>query len=142
MSALFLRRCRRSALAAAACAALLTQGPVTVAAPETAAAAPEPVVNSNLDAPLFYQLLLGELELRSGEPGTAFQVLLDAARRTQDEALFRRAVDIALQARAGEQALSATAAWRAALPRSTEALRYQVQLLMSLNRPADALEQA
>ncbi|MED5622258.1 tetratricopeptide repeat protein [Ideonella sp. BN130291] len=140
MSALFLRRCRRSALAAAACAALLVQAPVTAAAPETAAAAPEPVVNSNLDAPLFYQLLLGEMELRSGEPGTAFQVILDAARRTQDEALFRRAVDIALQARAGDQALSATTAWRAALPRSTEALRYHVQLLMGLNRPTDAME--
>ncbi len=34
--------------------------------------------------------------------------MLDAARRTKDEQLFRRATEIALQARAGDQALSAT----------------------------------
>ena len=72
--------------------------------------------NSALDAPLFYQLLIGEIELRAGDAGTAYEVLLDAARRTRDEALFRRAVDIALQSRAGEQALAAARAWRSALP--------------------------
>jgi hypothetical protein len=70
------------------------------------------VQNSSLDAPLFYQLLLGEIELREGQAGTAYQLMLDAARRTKDEQLFRRATEIALQARAGEQALSATLAWR------------------------------
>jgi tetratricopeptide (TPR) repeat protein len=114
-------------------------------APATAASAPapevqEPVVNSNLDAPLFYQLLLGELELRTGQAGTAYQVMLDAARRTHDEALFRRAVEIALQARAGDQALAATTAWRGAVPASTEAMRYQAQLLIALNRTAEAME--
>ncbi len=63
------------------------------------------VENSTLDAPLFYQLLLGEIELRDGQAGTAYQLMLDAARRTKDEQLFRRATDIALQARAGDQAL-------------------------------------
>lgn len=71
------------------------------------AAAPAPVVNSPLDAPLFYQLMIGEMELRSGQAGTAYEVLLDAARRTRDEQLFRRAMDIALGARAGDQALAA-----------------------------------
>src|SRR5205085_12694718 len=70
------------------------------------------VENSSLDAPLFYQLLLGEIELRDGQAGTAYQLMIDAARRTKDEQLFKRATDIALQARAGEQALSATLGWR------------------------------
>jgi hypothetical protein len=60
--------------------------------------------NSTLDAPMFYQLLIGELELSQGQPGNAYEVILDAARRTRDEQLFRRAVDIALQARSGDQA--------------------------------------
>jgi tetratricopeptide (TPR) repeat protein len=111
--------------------------PNAAGAPSTRPKVPE---NSNLDAPLFYQLLIGELELRGGEAGNAFEVLLDAARRTRDEELFRRAVDIALQARAGEQALVATQAWRSARPESLDALRYQVQLLTALNRLADVGE--
>jgi tetratricopeptide (TPR) repeat protein len=98
------------------------------------------VENSKLDAQLFYQLLIGEIELRSGEAGNAYEVLLDAARRTKDEQLFRRATDIALQARAGDQALAAARAWRASLPESQDALRYIVQLLISLNRVPESLE--
>lgn len=100
-------------------------------APGTAAA------NSELDAPLFYQLLVGELELRTGQPGVAYQVLLDAARRTRDEALFQRVVNIAMQARAGDQALIAAKAWREAVPASLEAHQMVVQLLALLNRAGD-----
>jgi tetratricopeptide (TPR) repeat protein len=109
-------------------------------AAEPAAAAKAPPINSSLDAPLLYQLLIGEIELRSGEPGAAYEVILDAARRTRDDALFRRAVDVALQARAGEQALAATRAWRTANPQSIDALRLQLQILGALNRLADAAE--
>jgi tetratricopeptide (TPR) repeat protein len=98
------------------------------------------VENSTLDAPLFYQLLLGEIELRDGQAGTAYQLVLDAAKRAHDEQLFRRATEIALQARAGDQALAATLAWREALPDSQDALRYQIQLLVALNRIADVEE--
>ena len=45
---------------------------------EAAQASPE-VVNSGLNAPLFYQLLLGELNVRAGEPGTGYSLILDAA---------------------------------------------------------------
>ncbi len=98
------------------------------------------VENSSLDAPLFYQLLLGEIELREGQAGTAYQLMLDAARRTKSEQLFRRATEIALQSRAGEQALAATLAWRQALPESVDALRFQIQLLVALNRLSDVEE--
>jgi tetratricopeptide (TPR) repeat protein len=104
------------------------------AAPSDDAAAPE---SSALDAPLFYQLLIGELELRGGEVGSAYQVILDAARRTGDEALYRRAVEIAMQARAGDEALAATRAWRGAWPASVEAARFELQLLLALNRAAE-----
>lgn len=99
-----------------------------------------PVANSNLDAPLFYQLLIGEMELRAGQAGAAYEVILDAARRSKDDALFRRAVDIALQGRAGDQALAATRAWRQANPKSADALRLQLQILSALNRLNEAAE--
>ena len=111
------------------------------AAPAVAAEPPaRKVDNSSLDAPLFYQLLLSEMELRDGQAGTAYQLMLDAARRKKDEQLFRRATEMALQARAGDQALSAVLAWRQALPQSADALRYQIQLLVALNRITDVEE--
>jgi tetratricopeptide (TPR) repeat protein len=109
----------------------------TALPPDSPASAP---LNSGMDAPLFYQLLIGELELRSGQAGVAYQVLLDAARRTQDEELFKRVVNIALQARAGDQALAAAKAWREALPGSIEAHQMTIQLLALLNRPAEIPE--
>ena len=59
-------------------------------------------VTSALDSTLFYQLLLGELDARGQEPGAAFSLILDAARKTNDPKLYQRAVDIALEARSGE----------------------------------------
>jgi len=100
----------------------------------------EPVQNSTLDSPLFYQLLIGELEFRAGRAGSAYEVVLDAAKRSGDESLYQRAVDIALQARAGEQALAATKAWRQAKPASVDARRYQIQILLALNRLDDVGE--
>lgn len=97
----------------------------------------EPPSNSAMDAPLFYQLLIGEIELQNGQAGVAFQVLLDAARRTGDEELFKRVVNIAVQARAGDQALMAARAWAETVPTSSEALQNCVQLLAVMNKPAE-----
>lgn len=97
-------------------------------------------VPSAMDAALFYQVLIGELELRHGQAGVAYEVLLDAAQKTRDEALFRRTVEIALQARAGDQALAAAQAWRMAVPASAEAHRLTAQVLVGLNRSAEALD--
>lgn len=93
-----------------------------------------PVVNSSMGAPLFYQLLLGELNAAAGEPGTGYSLILDAARKQSDPALFRRAVEIALQARSGDAALSAARAWSQTLPGSTDADRFELQILLALNR--------
>ncbi|MDE2092416.1 MAG: tetratricopeptide repeat protein [Burkholderiales bacterium] len=98
------------------------------------------IVNSALTGPLFEQLLVSEIEVREGDLAAAYQLMLDAARRTRDEQLFRRATEIALQGRAGDDALVAVKAWRQAIPDSVDALRYQVQLLVQLNRTADVAE--
>ena len=120
-------------------AALLASVGFAHGAPAQTTDAPS-VEKSSLDANLFYQLLIGEIELRSGEAGTAYQVMLAAAKRTGNEQIFKRATDIALQAHAGEQALAAVVAWRAAVPNSIDALRYQVQLLLALNRANESAE--
>ena len=99
-----------------------------------------PVQNSALNGPLFQQLLIGEIEFRQGDLGAAYQLMLDAARRTKDEQLFRRATEIALQGRAGDEALAAVRDWEQAVPGSTDALRYQIQLLVQLNRLSDTVE--
>lgn len=108
------------------------------AAPEMAPSAPPP--NSAMDDRLFYQLLIGEMALGSGDAGSAYELMLDAARRTRDEGLFRRTVDIAMRGRAGDQALAASRAWRLARPESAEAARTQLQILLLLNRPEAVTE--
>ena len=132
---------RRPALRrAAACLAVCAAAGATALAAGTTAAAPVPEAptHSALDASLFYQLLIGEMQLRSGDPGTAYRAFMDAAQRTKDPQLFRRAMDIALQARAGNEALAATQAWREAHPEAADPLRLQLQILAALNRLAEA----
>ena len=87
---------------------------------------------------LFYQLLLGEMNVRGGAPGSGFSIILDAARKTRDPLLFQRAVDVALQSRSGDAALQAAQAWKSALPESSEANRYLLQILLALNRLDEA----
>lgn len=96
--------------------------------------------HSSLTGELFYQLLLGELNARGGEPGAAYSLYLDAARKTNDAKLYQRAADIALQSRSGESALQAARAWKQAQPTSREGNRYVLQILIALNRTAETTE--
>ena len=131
--------CPRSGRAHAL-AALLASVTLSSVACAQDAAPPRKIENSSLTGPLFEQLLVSEIEVREGDLAAAYQLMLDAARRTKDDQLFRRATEIALQGRAGDDALVAVKAWRLANPDSIDALRYQVQLLVQLNRTADVVE--
>lgn len=112
--------------------------PQAAPAPDPAASAPaQPPANSGMDAPMFLQLLVGEMEAEAGRQDTAYRVILDAARRSRDPGLFQRAIELAVKARSAERALEAVRAWRTEMPESTEALRTEVQLLVALDRPAD-----
>ncbi len=140
-----------SLLAALASAQTPTAAP---AAPSAASPAASPVVNglaedkaaqdkassSPLDAPLLYQLLVGEMNVQEGEPGAGYALILDAARKTGDAQLYQRATDIALQSRSGDAALQSAQAWKQAQPASREANRYVLQILIALNRITDTLE--
>jgi tetratricopeptide (TPR) repeat protein len=130
-----MKRFRKAGLLLLCCAMagpLLAQG----TSPQVAAAPP----NSGMDAELFYQLLLGELNVRSAEPSAGFALILDAARKTTDPSLYQRAVELAFQARNGEAALQAARAWKQAFPQSREANRYVLQILVALNRIPESAE--
>jgi tetratricopeptide (TPR) repeat protein len=95
---------------------------------------------SALTADLFYEILMGEMTTRSGDPGSGYALVLDAARRLRDGKLFQRAVEIALQSRSGDAALAAARAWQETLPTSRDARRIELQILIALNRISETVE--
>lgn len=103
------------------------------------AAEPAPL-QSALTADLFYEILMGEMTARSGDPGSGYALVLDAARRLRDGKLFQRAVEIALQSRSGDAALAAARAWQETLPNSRDARRIELQILIALNRISETVE--
>ncbi len=105
-----------------------------------AAAKAEGPENSNLDGELFYQLLVSEMTAQAGDRGSAYALMLDAARKANSARLYERAVEIALNARSGESALEAAQAWARAFPSSREANRIQLQILLGLNRITETQE--
>ena len=120
--------------------------PPAPAAPQPAASTPAagtataPVDSSRLDSELFYQLMLGEMNVTNGDAGTGFSLLLDAARKTNDARLYERALDIALAARSGDAALQASRAWRQAQPKSVLASERLFQVLVALSRLPESVE--
>ncbi|MDR6524572.1 tetratricopeptide (TPR) repeat protein [Variovorax paradoxus] len=111
--------------------------PRPAAAKEAAEPAP---LQSALTADLFYEILMGEMTARSGDPGSGYALVLDAARRLRDGKLFQRAVEIALQSRSGDAALAAARAWQETLPNSRDARRIELQILIALNRISETVE--
>lgn len=100
----------------------------------------DPPVNSELSASLMYELMLAEISAYNEDSSSAYQLMLDAAQKDRSDQLYQRAVEIALRARAGESALQAAQAWTRALPASRDGNRYQIQILIGLNKLADTVE--
>lgn len=108
--------------------------PQAEATPKAVAGAP---VQSGLTARLMYELLVGEMSFDLGDPQQGTAYLLDAARRADDETVYQRATDMAIQSRAGPAALEAVRAWRQAFPQSLQATRYELQVLLALGRVSE-----
>lgn len=110
-------------------------------APPEAAATPKavasPPLQSGLSARLMYELLVGEMSFDLGDPQQGAAYLLDAARRANDEAVYQRATEMAIQSRAGPAALEAVRAWRQAFPQSLQATRFELQVLLALGRVSE-----
>lgn len=108
--------------------------PQAEATPKAVAGAP---VQSGLTARLMYELLVGEMSFDLGDPQQGTAYLLDAARRADDETVYQRATDMAIQSRAGPAALEAVRAWRQAFPQSLQATRYELQVLLALGHVSE-----
>lgn len=96
------------------------------------------VSNSDLNAEWMFEILVAEMQVLQGEAGAGFSLLLDAARKSGDEGLYERAVDIALKSRAGDAALQAAAAWHQVAPESIKANRKLLQIQVALQRIQEA----
>jgi tetratricopeptide (TPR) repeat protein len=121
--------------------ALITAASCTVHTSASAQAREtDKVENSAMTGELLYEILLGEMNLRHGEPAVGFSLLLDAARKSNDIALYDRTVEIALQARSGDGALMAARAWSQAWPKDRKANNQVLQILLALNQVAESLE--
>ncbi|WP_200932584.1 tetratricopeptide repeat protein [Pseudorhodoferax sp. Leaf267] len=114
------------------------QGPA--ATPSNEASTTSSPAQSGLTSELFYELLIGEMNVASGEPGVGYSLVLDSAVKAKDPLLFQRAVEIALQSRSLDAAQRAARAWRDAVPDSREANRALLQILIATNRIADTME--
>jgi predicted Zn-dependent protease len=125
-------------------AAQTTPVPKPAAPAPSAAAASTPTTStpqvSALDAETFYYLLLGELSVIGGEAPAAYAAYLDAARKFNSAQLYQRATEIALRARSGDSALQAAQSWRAAQPKSLDANRMVLDILLALNKVPESAE--
>jgi tetratricopeptide (TPR) repeat protein len=92
------------------------------------------LLTSAMTAEVMYLVLVGEMRTLSGQAGAGYSLLLDAARKSADPLLYRRAVEIAMQSGSGEAAISAAKAWASADKASTEPLRVMLQIMLSLNQ--------
>ena len=101
---------------------------------QQASAAP---VNSTLDGRLFFYIVTAEMYEQTGDKAKAFQLMQEAARQQRNADLYRRAVNIALQSGSGGSALAAARAWIKDFPASQEALRFELQILLALNRVSE-----
>lgn len=119
---------------------LLTMGLYAVAAPAAPQAlktlkAPQ---DSGLTADTFYELLLGEISARDDASNlNGVNLLLNAARRTRSEAIYERAFEAALRTRSSTKVLEVVNAWTHMFPQSQDANRYQLQVLLGMNRVAE-----
>ncbi|WP_280187312.1 tetratricopeptide repeat protein [Delftia sp. PS-11] len=108
------------------------------AAEPAAAAADAEEERAALNAELFYEILVGEIAASEGALTDAQAMMMEAARTSGNEQLYRRGTELALQSRSGERALANARAWLQAFPESRDANRYALQILVALNRIADS----
>lgn len=118
-------------------------GPAGVNAPGVprAAAAPgrkasEPA-QSVMDAPMFYDILMGEILDQQGDAASAAQFFQDAATRSRDPRLYARLFSIAMRQQDGKEALRHAREWQVADPGSTDALRAMLVAQMGQRAYAD-----
>jgi tetratricopeptide (TPR) repeat protein len=99
--------------------------PAAAAAAVAKAAAPDEKLPSvELTSDLFYKLTKAELDFKRGQWQSAYVTMMVLAQQTRDPRLARRASEMALSAKQGNEALAAIRLWRELAPESDEAAQY------------------
>lgn len=110
--------------AAAPAAPAATEPDAAAEAPATAAPPSAKLPNVELTSDLFYKLTKAELDFKRGQWQSAYVTMMVLAQQTRDPRLARRASEMALSAKQGNEALSAIRLWRELAPDSEEAAQY------------------
>lgn len=98
-----------------------------------------PLPTQDLTETILYEFLLAEIAGQRGNIGLSAQAYVDLAKRTRDPRIARRATEIAIYARMMNAALEAAHVWYESDDRSLRPLQTLVGLLVSANRPDEAL---
>jgi len=114
------------------------QPSASAAQPAPAAAAVEVLPEVDLTGRILFQIIAAEVALQRGEAGAAFKTYMNVARDTRDPRLAKRAAEIALAARAGQEAIDAVSLWRELSPQSNEAAEALASLDLGMGRYDDA----
>ena len=109
------------------------------ATPEPSSANSDVIDNSNLSAEWMMLILMGEMQVTNGDPAAGYALIYEAARKSGDETIYKRSVEVALAARSGASALESAKAWKKAHPKSHEANSYVLQIQIALNQLAESV---
>lgn len=124
--------------------ALVWHEPAWSAQPFAGSSVFEKLPTAVSEAELIYLVLVGEMQLSAKQAGVGFSLILEAAKKSGDPELFKRAMNVALESRSVDAAKEATRAWSQATPNSAEPYRLMLQLMLATNdvaQSADPLKQ-
>lgn len=123
-----------------ACAQLPKEVPSPeVPAPVTVIKPKSPVLpNQVLTEQILYEFLVAEVAGQRGKLDISTQAYLDLARNTRDPRVAQRATEVALFARAADQALEAAILWQQLDPESMQARQSSAALLVNSGKLDEA----
>ena len=110
----------------------------TAARPDVEGAEGEdPLPEVELSPQLLFQLLAADLAAQRGEVGSAWSTYMSIARQTRDPRVARRAAEIAISARALDEAIQSAQLFRELAPQSRAATQMLETLLLGAGRLKD-----
>lgn len=122
-----------------ACAQLPAEAPSVAAQPAPVAQPKKPVLpNQALTEQVLYEFLLAEVAGQRGDLDLSTQAYLDLAKNTRDPRIAQRATEVALFARASQQALEAATLWQQLDPESPQARQSTAALLVNSGKLDEA----
>lgn len=110
------------------------------AAQPAADADEEPLTRSAMDAAMFYELLIADIQMGEGDYATAYQIFSRNAPKSHDERLYALALNSALLTHSGSNSLSAAQAWVKAYPQSRQANESLANIAIVMGQSSTAIQ--